>query len=440
LCALSQATNQGIRAIVLSPTRELAVQTARVAAKLVSESSLSVTLLSKTHLNDASFKGQSANRCDLIVSTPLTLLHLLESNNPDINVSHLQHIVLDEADRLLDLGFLPQVDAILALLQKRKKLAEEATQSVVKASKKAKVIPKKSEGARSYRLHLFSATLPMGLDTLVSTLLMDAVRVVISHRNTAQSHVKQELKFVGNEDGKLMAMRSMIREGLDVPMLIFVQSSERARQLMSALSDEGVRGLGLIHGEMNENQRSLTIDAFRTGDKCVLVATDVLARGLDLKPARCVLNYDLPQSTIDYIHRIGRTGRAGRSGHAITFFTHADKPLLRYIAGVMAHSGAEIPQWILDTKKGPESVVKRLAHVAPPREPIVRGLKDESIRKNKRKRLANNDKPQANQATSKSEKSSAVVSSKSGEKKTTSKKTSKLAAWKSARHVDLHES
>ena len=130
----------------------------------------------------------------------------------------------------------------------------------------------------------------------------------------------------------------MVREGLRPPVLIFVQSVERAMQLFHALVYDGLRA-DVLHAERTAAQREATVSKFRTGQVWVLIATELVARGMDFKGVSLVINYDFPQTTTSYIHRIGRTGRAGRAGQAVTFFTEADVEQLRSIANVMKASG-----------------------------------------------------------------------------------------------------
>merc|ERR1712187_605171 len=148
------------------------------------------------------------------------------------------------------------------------------------------------------------------------------------------------------------------------PALIFVQSKERAKQLFGELVYDGVFA-DAIHGDRTKQQRDNSVKAFREGRTWMLICTDVLARGVDFKGVETVVNYDFPQSSSTYIHRIGRTGRAGRKGTAITLFTIADFDSLRSIVGVMRQSGCEVPDWMLRLK--PQSMnVKRSAEVRPP--------------------------------------------------------------------------
>ena len=367
----------GIRALVLAPTKELASQIHRVCAKLAQGRRLRLLLLSKANSNAATF----ASPHDIVIATPLRLLHLLKQVDT-VDVSALHHVVLDEADRLLDLGFLPQLDHILALLRRKQKA---------------------SPSTASFLLHLFSATLPHSLDALLPSLLFSPIKVTIAHRNTAQTAVEQRLLYVGDERGKLLQLQNMRREGLPVPLLVFVQSGSRARQLHELLQDrEGMVGVASMHGELTSAQRLSVLQRFRVGEVSVLITTDVLSRGMDLLSVSCVLNFDFPQSTVSYIHRIGRTGRAGKTGLSLTLFTNADRPLLRNVATVIQHSGGQVPSWIMELHKVTANKGRSLREQAPAREPIIPRTKEEkeSADKRRRKTKQRTDKRQQKQQNS----------------------------------------
>lgn len=258
-------------------------------------------------------------RCDILVSTPLRLEFAIRKRKLDL--SRVEFLVLDESDKLFELGFVEQIDF------------------VVKACSNPSII-------RS----LFSATLPDTVEDLARTLMHDAVRIIVGRKNTASQTVKQKLVFAGSEEGKLIALRQNFAESLNPPVLIFVQSIERAEQLYKELAFTDIR-VDVIHSQLPEAQRENAIDNFRAGKTWVLIATDVAARGLDFKGLNCVINYDFPDSASSYIHRIGRSGRAGREGEAITFYTEEDIPYLRNIANVMTQSGCDVPSWITSMPK-----------------------------------------------------------------------------------------
>uniref|UniRef100_M8BNI7 RNA helicase n=1 Tax=Aegilops tauschii TaxID=37682 RepID=M8BNI7_AEGTA len=282
-----------VKAVILCPTRELAAQTTRECKKLAKGRKFGVKLMTKDLSQDD--------------STYIT--------------KWVEYLVLDESDKLFELGFVEVID------------------SIVKACSNPSII-------RS----LFSATLPETIEALARTIMHDAVRIIVGRKNSASSMIKQKLIFAGTERGKLIALRQSFAESLNPPVLVFVQSKERAKELYRELVYDDIR-VDVIHGDLTEEQRQDAVDNLRAGKSWVLIATEVLARGMDFKGVNCVINYDFPESASAYIHRIGRSGRAGRSGEAITFFTEEDKPFLRNIANVLVSSGCEVPSWMVALPK-----------------------------------------------------------------------------------------
>ncbi|KAK5819021.1 hypothetical protein PVK06_023977 [Gossypium arboreum] len=254
-------------------------------------------------------------RCHILISTPLRLSSAIKKRKLDL--SRVEYLVLDESDKLFELGLIKQID------------------SVVKACSSPSII-------RS----LFSATLPDSVEELALPIMHNAVRVIIGRKNTASASVNQKLVFAGTEEGKLLALCQSFQERLNPPVLIFVQSKECEKKLYEELKFDNIR-VGVIHSDLSEAQRENVVNDFRAGKTWVLIATDVIARDMDFKGVNSVINYDFPDSTAAYIHRIGLSGRAGRTGEAITFYTEDDVPFLRNIANVMAASGCEVPSWIM---------------------------------------------------------------------------------------------
>ncbi|KAM7502883.1 hypothetical protein LguiB_001787 [Lonicera macranthoides] len=316
LMKLKHASKDGIRAVILCPTRELAAQTARECKKLSNGKKFYIKLMTKQLVKGADF---SKLPCDILISTPFRVQFAIRKRKLDL--SRVEFLVLDESDKLFELGLVEQVDA------------------VVKACSNPSIV-------RS----LFSATLPDSVEELARTIMHDAVRVIIGRKNSASQSIKQQLIFVGSEEGKLLALRQSFAKSLNPPVLLFVQNKERANELYNEMKFDDIRA-DAVHADLSQEQRENAIDNFRAGKTWVLIATDVIARGMDFKGVNCVINYDFPDSAAAYIHRIGRTGRAGRSGEAITLYTENDVPFLRNIANVMAASGCEVPNWILSLSK-----------------------------------------------------------------------------------------
>jgi ATP-dependent RNA helicase DDX52/ROK1 len=187
--------------------------------------------------------------------------------------------------------------------------------------------------------------------------------------------------YTGREDGKLSTLRQLIRSGFEPPMLIFVQSKDRAKELYNELKFDGVN-VDVIHADRKKHERDEVMMEFRLGRIWVLICTDLMSRGVDFKTVNIVVNYDFPQSVVSYIHRVGRTGRAGRKGKAITFFTDDDVDYLRNIANLMKKSGVEVADWMLNLKAATSKQWKQLE-----KKPIKRKTISTDMARNTNKRF-----------------------------------------------------
>jgi superfamily II DNA/RNA helicase len=278
-----------VRALILAPTRELADQVATNVQQYASQCPLRCAVV---------FGGVDMNPqtealragVEVIVATPGRLLDHLQSKNTSLG--QVQTVVLDEADRMLDMGFLPDISRILQLLPKQR-------QSL-----------------------MFSATFSEEIKRLAANFLNDPVLVEVSQRNSTSTNVRQELVKV-HESEKSAALLALLRQRDLSQVLVFVNTKIGARRLALLLQKEGVNA-DAIHGDKTQDERMKALEAFKAGTIRVLVATDVAARGLDITELPGVINFDVPFAPEDYIHRIGRTGRAGALGLAITIASGAD--------------------------------------------------------------------------------------------------------------------
>ncbi|KAL7554208.1 hypothetical protein ACHAWF_017620, partial [Thalassiosira exigua] len=367
-----------IRAILLAPSRELASQLHREVLRLSANipGKFHCVLLSKSNAGlAASNQLGGKGGLDCMVATPLRLVECLERG---MKLRGVRLIVLDEADRLLDAS-----DG--AGGEKRKEEKQQDAGSDVSEEEDAEEEgeqisngkqPQQSGSSQSRTFlqqidsilanlpssatrALFSATLGPSVRHFSESILRSPVDITTgihagiggnSAAGGASEHIRQELKFVGREEGKLLAVRQLVAEGIHPPVLIFLQSKERAQALFGELLYDGIR-VDVIHAGRSHASREASVQKFRRGETWVLICTDLVARGVDFKAVNLVINYDLPQDGVTYVHRIGRTGRAGRAGRAITFFTEADFDGLRTIANVMRLSGCEVPEWMLTMKR-----------------------------------------------------------------------------------------
>lgn len=311
---------KGIKALVVAPTKELASQIYNAVFSLClgvgkKKEELKPCLLDKGTADKLRSGAISSQKYDICITTPLRLVSAVQDGVLDLG--SLELVIFDEADKLFDKDFAVQIDEILA-----------ACPSGIQKT-------------------LFSATIPASVEQLAASIMStDPLRVIVGNKQAAAQTVEQKLVYAGNEEGKLIAIRQMAREGeLVAPVIIFLQSIDRAKALFRELVFDGIN-VDSIHGEMTAAKRASVIDRFRKGDVWVLICTDVLARGIDFRGISLVINYDVPQSAQSYVHRIGRTGRAGRLGKAITFFTKEDATNVKVVVNVMKQSGQEVPAWL----------------------------------------------------------------------------------------------
>ncbi|XP_027516239.1 probable ATP-dependent RNA helicase DDX52 [Corapipo altera] len=319
LTHLKQPRNKGFRAVIISPTRELASQTHRELVKLAEGTGFRIHMIHKAAEAAKKFGPKSSKKFDILVTTPNRLIYLLKEDPPAIDLSSVEWLVVDESDKLFEdgkSGFREQLASIFL----------GCTSPLVRRA-------------------LFSATFAHDVEEWCKLSLDSVVLVSVGARNSAAETVEQELLFVGSETGKLTAMRELVKKGFAPPVLVFVQSIERAKELFHELIYEGIN-VDVIHADKTQQQRDKVVHSFRAGKIWVLICSALLARGIDFKGVNMVINYDLPTSAVEYIHRIGRTGRAGHRGKAVTFFTEDDKPLLRSIANVIQRAGCPVPDYI----------------------------------------------------------------------------------------------
>jgi ATP-dependent RNA helicase RhlE len=282
-----------VRALVLLPTRELADQVAQQ-VKLYSKYT---NLRSAVVFGGIDMKPQTAELkkgVEILVATPGRLLDHIEAKNAVLN--QVEYVVLDEADRMLDIGFLPDLQRILSYLPKQRTTL------------------------------LFSATFSPEIKRLASSYLQDPVTIEVSRPNTTAATVEQHF-FSVPEDDKRRALKQLRRQHGITQAFVFVNSKLGCARLARALERDGLKAVAM-HGDKSQDERLKALAAFKAGEVDLLVATDVAARGLDIKEIPAVFNYDVPFNPEDYVHRIGRTGRAGSTGAAITLVAPGDGRLV----------------------------------------------------------------------------------------------------------------
>jgi ATP-dependent RNA helicase RhlE len=296
------------RALVLSPTRELASQIADSFRAYGARMPLSTAVVFGG-VPIGRQRQQLARGVDILVATPGRLLDLIDTRS--LVLSSVQVLVLDEADRMLDLGFIHALKRIVKLLPRQRQTL------------------------------LFSATMPKAIAALAADYLTDPVKVVVSPAATTVERVDQGVVFVPS-DRKRDLLATLLRDPAFARVLVFTRTKHGADRVVRHLAGAGIEA-SAIHGNKSQPQRERALAGFRDGQARVLVATDIAARGIDVESVSHVINYELPNVPEDYVHRIGRTARAGAAGIAIAFCSDEERPYLRDIEKLTRCSIRAIP-------------------------------------------------------------------------------------------------
>ncbi|MBY5334339.1 DEAD/DEAH box helicase [Rhizobium leguminosarum] len=293
--------NRTTRTLILAPTRELVNQIAESLKKFIRKSSLRINVVvGGVSINKQQLQLEKGT--DILVATPGRLLDLI--NRRAITLTAVRYLVLDEADQMLDLGFVHDLRKI------------------------AKMVPKKRQTM------LFSATMPKAIADLAGEYLVDPVKVEVTPPGKAADKVEQYVHYVAGKNDKTELLRKSLTENPDGRAMVFLRTKHGAEKLMKHLENIGY-SVASIHGNKSQGQRERALKAFRDGSIKTLIATDVAARGIDIPAVSHVYNYDLPEVPDAYVHRIGRTARAGRDGIAIAFCAPDEARLLRDIERLM---------------------------------------------------------------------------------------------------------
>lgn len=332
----------GARALILSPTRELARQIYIEGCRLAEGTGLKVKILNKM-TNEIKNDELYVKKYDILITTPNKLIFLLKNKKISASLKGIEWMVIDEADRLFEDG---------------EKGFREQLATIYKACDNPKI-----------KHALFSATLTNDVQEWFRNYSHNIIEVSIGRKNVSALGIEQQLTYVGNEAGKLLAIKNLFKQGFQPPILIFVQSKKRANDLFKELVLEKIN-VDVISGERSQPERDNAIRNFRIGKTWVLISTELMSRGIDFKYVNLVVNYDFPQTAISYIHRIGRSGRAGNIGKAVTFFSDDDLPYLRSIANIIREAGCEVPEYMLKLKKASKKARRALAKKAPKRKKI----------------------------------------------------------------------
>ena len=298
---LSQTKGEGkakIKALILTPTRELTLQVAKAFEDFSSmflDKPKVVSIIGGEKIGEQLYDIQQG--CDIVVATSGRLLDVFSKKQ--MNLSKLEFFILDEADRMLDLGFAKELELIL------------------------KELPKSRQNL------LFSATYPQKVQELVQKITSLHVKVSIEDESPTVESIKQKAIIV-NRENRGPLLRHLIKTNKWKQVLVFMANKRASDNIAAKFRKYGIEAES-FHGDLDQEERNLTLKEFKNKEIHVLFSTDLAARGLDIETMPCVINFDLPRSPADYIHRIGRTGRAGEKGEAISFIGLEDEEHFRLI-------------------------------------------------------------------------------------------------------------
>ncbi|KAK3710436.1 RNA-dependent ATPase rok1 [Vermiconidia calcicola] len=362
------AIDRHISALILAPTRELASQIVNEGRKLSKNTGITITQMRKgmrfglqDHDNaeekeSSEYNNSSLVKADIIVSTPGIVHNATSESENHLALSKVRHLVLDEADVLLDPLFRDQTLEIWNSLSNAK--LQVSMWSATMGSN-IEALATATTTARRRRLNELGKTCAE----------VPLLRLVVGLKDSAVPNVQHKLVYAATEQGKLMGLRQLLHPAsstdsgppLRPPFLIFTQTIERAVALHAELLYDipveagGISRIAVLHSDLSDTARDNVMTRFRKGEVWVLITTDLLSRGVDFRGVNGVVNYDIPTSSAAYVHRIGRTGRAGREGGvAVTLYSKEDIPYLKHVANVVAmaqretRNDAGLQQWLLD--------------------------------------------------------------------------------------------
>ena len=328
--------------LVVTPTRELAQQIGEVTSQIAVSTHQRIV----TVVGGLSYKPQIdrlSRGCDILIATPGRLIDLMDQQA--VSLSEVQVLVLDEADRMLDMGFLPSVKKIVAATPK------------------------------SRQTLLFSATIDKSIQDITGKMLRDPATVEIARKGDVAETVDHYVIRIP-QSVKPALLKAVLKEKGFFRVIVFARTRSRADSSCRRLRREGYN-VATIHSDRSQNQRKRALDQFANGDLNIITATDVLARGIDVDEVDYVINYDVPEQPEDYIHRIGRTGRAGAKGLAITFVTPETESQLRDIEKLIKHKIPEMKLESFDLSAAEAEAAANAINGRAKRDPEVNKVKRE---------------------------------------------------------------
>lgn len=350
---LKEKKRTGIRCLVMVPTRELAIQISEVFEAISKGSEIKILCVYGGVEQDPQINRLSKGT-DILVATPGRMFDL--SAQGYISLKDVKILILDEADHMLDLGFIHDIRQLVAKLPHEKQTL------------------------------FFSATINPEIKKLAYSLVKNAIRIQISPKDPVSKNIDHFVTFIEMDDKRYFLER-IIKEHSESKILVFVRTKVRAERVMAAMERVGVKSM-TMHGDKDQKDREKVLGAFRKSAVHVLIATDVTARGIDIADVDYVVNYDLPEKAENYVHRVGRTGRGVKRGIAISFCSKEEKPVLDEIQQylekdieVLKISKGEYSETIDFSMEGPKDWHKLIEEAE--KEEEKRALKSKPFRKKK---------------------------------------------------------
>lgn len=309
---------EGVKCIVMEPTRELAIQVSEVFQKMAKGTKVD-TLCLFGGVEQAPQIEKLVKGVDILITTPGRMFDLIYQKH--LKITGVEILVLDEADHMLDMGFIKDIQDV------------------------KKFLPK------FHQTLFFSATINEQIKKVAYSLVRNAIRIQLSPNDPVAKNITHSVAFVDMDDKRFFLER-VISENPESKILVFVRTKVRAERVKSAMQRVGIES-ETIHGDKEQQDRLLVLDKFRTGEVKILIATDVSARGIDIANVDYVVNYDLPDIPENYVHRVGRTGRGMQKGLAVSFCAAEERPILAEIEGFM---GKKIRVLELDKQEYAETI------------------------------------------------------------------------------------
>ena len=322
---------EGPYALIMAPTRELVMQTEQEVARLAANCGIRcMSLVGGVSIEEQGFALRRG--CEVVIATPGRLNDCIASRY--IVLNQCTYIVLDEADRMIDLGFELQVNQVLDAMPATNLKSENEDKAATQENEATK--------GKFRTTIMFSATMPVGVERLARKFLRRPAYVIIGEIGKAVDRIKQKIEWINDEPFKMKRLMELLDEGPPPPIIIFVNKKKICDVIAKQVDKHGWKPI-VLHAGKSQQQRQAAIEGFKAKKYEILIATDVAGRGIDVKRVTHVINFDMPKSVEDYTHRIGRTGRAGLEGLATSFIGKDNSDILYDMKKMLTDTNNHVP-------------------------------------------------------------------------------------------------